>query len=100
MNSFFHICIVLASVSSSSLARLEFPERFAGKNESTVYIHIFPSITNAHLPPSTESGDLGPILQPFSSDDLARYLEALSGQNQQDELMFPSLDAEQKRFAG
>jgi len=75
MNSFFHICIILASVSSSSLARLEFPERFA------------------------ESGDLGPILQPFTSDDLARYLEALSGQNQQDELMFPSLDTEQKRFA-
>ena len=53
-----------------------------------------------YIPFFTESGDLGPILQPFTSDDLARYLEALSGQNQQDELMFPSLDAEQKRFAG
>ena len=59
---------------------------------------IFPSFPN--VPYFTESGDLGPILQPFTSDDLARYLEALSGQNEQDELMFPSLDAEQKRFAG
>jgi len=75
MNSFYNVCIVLASVLALSFGRLEFPERFA------------------------ESGDLGPILQPFTSDDLARYLEAFARGDPENDLMFPTLSAEEKRFA-